>query len=84
MLRLHDFAASANCFKVRMLLSQLRIPYERVPVDIFAGDTQTDSFLTRNPAGRTPLLELDDERSSYSAPSSAIPLPLGAGIRTAM
>ena len=59
MLRLHDFAASANCFKVRMLLSQLDLPYERVPTDIFAGDSQTDEYLARNPAGRTPLLEVD-------------------------
>ncbi len=59
MIRLHDYAASANCFKVRMLLSQLGLPYERVPVDIFAGDSQTDEYLARNPAGRTPLLEVD-------------------------
>ena len=26
-----------------MLLSQLELPYERVPVDIFAGDSQTDA-----------------------------------------
>ena len=60
MLTLYDFAASANCFKVRMLLSQLGIAYDRVPVDIFAGESQTDSFLARNPAGRTPLLETSD------------------------
>ncbi len=59
MIKLHDFAASANCFKVRMLLSQLGLTYERVPVDIFAGDSQTDAYLARNPAGRTPLLEVD-------------------------
>ena len=28
-----------------MLLSQLGLPYERVPVDIFAGDSQTDDYL---------------------------------------
>ena len=56
MLTLHDYPASANCFKVRMLLSQLGRPYERVLVDIFAGDSQTDAYLALNPAGRTPLL----------------------------
>ena len=60
MIKLHDFAASANCFKVRMLLSQLGLPYARVPVDIFAGDSQTDAYLVMNPAGRTPLLETED------------------------
>ena len=51
MIRLHDFAASANCFKVRMLLSQLGLPYERVPVDIFAGDC-ADRRLPRPQPGR--------------------------------
>ena len=60
MIRPHDYAASANCFKVRMLLSQLGLAYERVPVDIFAGESQTADYLARNPAGRTPLLETGD------------------------
>jgi len=60
MIRLYDYAASANCFKVRMLLSQLGLPYERIPVDIFAGESQTADYLARNPAGRTPLLETDE------------------------
>ena len=77
MIRLHDFAASANCFKVRMLLSQLQIAYERVPVDIFAGDSQTDSYLARNPAGRTPLLETGD--GSTIPESGAILLYLAEG-----
>ena len=76
MIRLHDFAASANCFKVRMLLSQLGLPYERVPVDIFAGDSQTDEYLARNPAGRTPLLEVD---GGAIPESGAILLYLAAG-----
>ena len=59
MIVLHDYAASANCFKVRMLLSQLGLPYEKVLTDIFAGDSQTAAYLAHNPAGRTPLLEVD-------------------------
>jgi glutathione S-transferase len=58
-LRLHDYAASANCFKVRLLLAQLGRDYERVPVDIFAGDTLGDDYAARNPARETPVLELD-------------------------
>ena len=77
MIRLHDFPASANCFKVRMLLSQLQIAYERVPVDIFAGDSQTDFYLARNPAGRTPLLETGD--GSAIPESGAILLYLAEG-----
>ena len=36
-MRLHDYAASANCYKVRLLLAQLGREFERGPVDIFAG-----------------------------------------------
>jgi glutathione S-transferase len=77
MIRLHDFAASANCFKVRMLLSQLGVAYERVPVDIFAGDAQTDEYLARNPAGRTPVLET--EQGAFIPESGAILLYLAEG-----
>jgi glutathione S-transferase len=58
-LRLHDYAASGNCYKVRLLLAQLDRPYERVPVDIFGGDTLTEEFGRLNPARTTPVLELD-------------------------
>ena len=59
-MRLYDYAASANCYKARLLLALLEREYERVPVDIFAGDTLTDEFARLNPARETPVLELDD------------------------
>jgi glutathione S-transferase len=59
-MHLHDYAASGNCYKVRLLLALLGHPYERVPVDIFAGETLTDEFAALNPARTTPVLELDD------------------------
>jgi glutathione S-transferase len=58
-LRLHDYAASGNCYKVRLLLAQLGLPYERVPVDIFGGDTLTDDYARVNPLRQTPVLERD-------------------------
>jgi len=59
-MRLHDYAASGNCYKVRLLLALLGEPYERVAVDIFDGETLTDAFAALNPARTTPVLELDD------------------------
>jgi glutathione S-transferase len=56
-MKLYDYAASANCYKVRLLMAQLGRDYERVPVDIFAGDTLTDEFAAINPARSTPVLE---------------------------
>jgi glutathione S-transferase len=58
--RLYDYAASANCYKARLLLALLEREYERVPVDIFAGSTLTDEFAALNPARETPVLVLDD------------------------
>jgi glutathione S-transferase len=69
-MRLYDYAASANCYKARLLLAQLGRPYERVPIDIFAGDTLTDDFAAKNPARSTPVLETDDGR--YLQESNAI------------
>jgi len=61
-LRLHDYAASCNCYKVRLLLALLDRPYERVPVDIFAGATLTDAYARMNPARSTPVLEIAPDR----------------------
>jgi glutathione S-transferase len=60
--RLYDYTASCNCYKVRLLLAQLGLPYERVPIDIFDGDTLTDEYAAMNPARTTPVLETDDGR----------------------
>ena len=57
-LRLYDYAASANCYKVRLLLAQLERPYERIPIDIFDGDTLTDEYARINPFRSTPALEI--------------------------
>jgi glutathione S-transferase len=59
-MRLYDYAASANCYKPRLLLAMLDREYERVPIDIFAGDTLTAEYAKLNPARETPVLELDD------------------------
>src|SRR5262249_33591712 len=69
-MRLYDYGASANCYKARLVLAQLGLPYERVPIDIFGGDTLTDEFAAKNPARSTPVLETDDGR--YLQESNAI------------
>jgi glutathione S-transferase len=60
--RLYDYVASANCYKARLALVQLGREYERVPIDIFGGDTLTCEFGDINPARSTPVLETDDGR----------------------
>jgi glutathione S-transferase len=78
-MRLHDYAASGNCYKVRLLLALLGREYERVPVDIFAGDTLTDAFAALNPVRETPVLEL--ESGAVIAQSNAILWYLADGTR---
>lgn len=51
---------SGNCYKVKLMLSLLGVPYEWVAVDILKGETRTPAFLQKNPNGKIPVLELDD------------------------
>ena len=76
-MRLYDSSVSANCYKVRLLAANLGLELERVPVDIFSGEAGTDAHLARNPAGRTPVLELDS--GEHLPESGAILLYLADG-----
>jgi glutathione S-transferase len=75
-MKLYDYAASCNCYKVRLLLAHLGIDYERVPVDIFAGGTLTDEYGRINPMRTVPVLETEQ---GYLPESNAILTYLGEG-----
>ena len=77
MLRLYDFHDSGNGYKVRLLLGQLRIPYEYVEVDILKGKSREPEFLDKNLNGRIPVLQLEDGRCL--AESNAILFYLAEG-----
>jgi glutathione S-transferase len=49
---------SGNCYKVRLALAQLDIPYRLVEIDILKGESHTPEFLAKNPSGQVPLLEV--------------------------
>ncbi|MGH2956486.1 MAG: glutathione S-transferase family protein [Solirubrobacterales bacterium] len=76
-MRLYDYGASPNCYKVRLLLAQLGLDYERAPIDIFGGDTLTDEYGEVNPGRRVPVLETDS--GERLAESGAILLHLAEG-----
>ena len=59
MYRLYDYLPSGNGYKVRLLLTQLDVPFELIELDIVAGATRTPSFLAKNPNGRIPMLEIE-------------------------
>jgi glutathione S-transferase len=58
--RLYDMLDSGNAYKVRLLLWQLGLPFERIEMDILKGATRTPEFLAINPNGRVPTVVLDD------------------------
>jgi glutathione S-transferase len=61
---------SGNCYKVRLALEQLALPYRWVEVDSTRGETRTREFLAMNPNGKVPTLKLED--GSYLPESNAI------------
>jgi glutathione S-transferase len=76
-LTLHDYLPSQNGWKVRVLLGLLEIQYNSRLVSIFAGESHTNAFLSLNPAGAVPVLELEDGRAI--AESNAILTYLAEG-----
>jgi glutathione S-transferase len=62
MLTLYDYLPSGNGYKVRLLLSQLGIPFRLVEKDILKGETRRPEFLAINPDGRIPAVVFDDGR----------------------
>ena len=61
MLKLYDLYRSGNCYKVRLLLSLIRLEYEKISVNANAGENKTPEFLKLNPRGQLPVLD-DDGR----------------------
>ena len=76
-MKLYDLLESGNGYKVRLLLHQLDVPFERVELDVMNGATRTPEFLALNRNGRIPLLVLDD--GTALAESNAIQFYLAEG-----
>ena len=73
----YGMSSSGNCYKVRLLLEQLQIPYQWIEIDSRSGRTRSAEFLAKNPNGRVPLLEL--EPGQFLAESDAILFYLAEG-----
>ena len=58
---LHEYAASGNCYKIRLTAALLGLPIERRSYDILKGETRTPDFLAGvNANGRIPVLQIGD------------------------
>ena len=67
---LYSMQRSGNCYKVRLALAHLGIPYDLVEIDILKGESHTPDFLAKNPNGQVPLLKVAPGR--YLPESNAI------------
>lgn len=76
---LHEYAASGNCYKIRLTAALLGIALERRQYDILAGATRSASFLANvNANGRIPVLQIGDR---FLPESNAACFFLGDGTR---
>jgi glutathione S-transferase len=76
---LYNSPVSGNCYKVRLLLAHLDIPYERRTMDVVDRSNRPEVLGGLNPALRVPTLVLDDGRPL--AESGAILWYLAEGSR---
>jgi glutathione S-transferase len=70
MFTVYGMASSGNCYKVKLALEQLALPYRWVEVDSSRGETRSAGFLAMNPNGKVPTLALED--GSFLPESNAI------------
>jgi len=76
---LYDSRLSGNGWKVRILLNQLGLPYQRHVLNLAEGAARTPEFLQLNPLARVPVLVTDD--GTAIAESNVILLHLAQGSR---
>ena len=63
---LHDYYRSSAAYRVRIALNLKGLEYDRKPVNLTAGDQQSDSYRALNPQGLVPMLEIDGLRLTQS------------------
>lgn len=60
MIRLYDYELSVNCYKQRLMMNILNLPFESVLIDFFPGREHTgDAFAAINPLGHIPVIDDD-------------------------
>ncbi|MBF8178801.1 MAG: glutathione S-transferase N-terminal domain-containing protein [Burkholderiaceae bacterium] len=58
MIKLYNYELSGNCYKLRLLMNILNVPYETVAIDFYPGrEHKSKRFLEINPFGQLPVLE---------------------------
>ena len=55
-IKLYDFLSSPNCQRVKVVLEEKKLPYEKIPVDLKAKEQKKPEFLKLNPYGKVPVI----------------------------
>jgi glutathione S-transferase len=79
MFTVYGMSDSGNCYKVKLALEQLALPYRWVEVDTARGETRSLKFLAMNANGKVPTLALED--GTFLPESNAILFYLAEGSR---
>jgi glutathione S-transferase len=66
MIRLYDYPDCPFCQKVRVVLAEKDLEYERVHVDLYKGEQRSPEFLKLNPYGKVPVL-IDEDVVIYDS-----------------
>lgn len=69
-MKVYDFVGAPNPKKLRVYLAEKGLTIPTQSVNIITGDNRTPEFLSKNPLGGLPVLELDD--GTYLTESLAI------------
>ena len=56
-IRLYTHPLSGHAHRAALMLSLLRLPFERIEVDLMKGAQRAPDFLARNPFGQVPVIE---------------------------
>jgi glutathione S-transferase len=59
MLKLHDFELSGHAHRVRLMLSLLELPYEKINVSLGDGEHKQAPYIALNPFSLVPVLDDD-------------------------
>jgi glutathione S-transferase len=66
MIRLYDYPDCPFCQKVRVVLTEKDLEFEKVLVDLHKGEQKSPEFLKLNPYGKVPVL-IDDDVVVYDS-----------------
>jgi glutathione S-transferase len=59
-IKFYTFAISGHAHRVELALSLLKVPFERIEIDLPGREHKSEAFLARNPFGQVPVIEDGD------------------------